>query len=215
MEPIEVPVQAISRAIANPLEVPPAARAERMEASYRQALASRGRVIDAAGFETFVTVPVGMLVKVRCCVAHWRDGVSWEATGIFDHMLQKLDASGDPAGDRPTRADLRRRYERLDRIFAQVVREKRLRPAHALGEDTARGAIWNGIEIHLGPGGEPIFGDAGTHRLAMARVIGLRRVPALLGVVHESAVSHLPRLRRIGASTITMISHWGMALVAI
>lgn len=52
-----------------------------------------------------------------------------------------------------------------------------------------------GIEIHIGPEGEPIFGDSGNHRLAMALVLGLPRIPAMLGFVHEDGFGRLADYR--------------------
>lgn len=195
MEPLEVSTAAVRLAIPNPLEVLSFQDGTRIRRSYRQALAARGQVVRHKDFASFVQVPVEDLVKYRCCVAHWRDGIPWNETGIFDHMLNKIAEAGQPQSGCQTVDDLRKRYARLDRIFVRVKREGRLLHAHELDTPSAVGVTWNGIEVHLGAYGEPIFGDSGTHRLAMAHVLGLRRIPALLGFVHEAALSHLPRFR--------------------
>ena len=195
MEPLEVPATAVRRAIANPMEMLAAPNGAQARRSYIKALGSRGRVVRAVDFADFVQVPIEGLVKYRCCLARWRDGESWEQTGIIDHMLGKIAQVGGPLSGCLTATDLRRRYARLDRIFDQVRRDRRMRPAHELDGPTDRGPVWDGIEIHLGPQGEPIFGDSGTHRLAMAHVLGLPRIPALLGFVNEEAIAHLPRYR--------------------
>jgi hypothetical protein len=215
MEPIEVSVRSIRRAIANPVEVTAVSDLARAERSYWRALGSRGRVVGSERFADFVTVPVDNLVKYRCCVAHWRDGVPWEKTGVFDHMLRKIERNAAPESGCATLDDLRLRYARLDAVFAQVEREGRLRHAHELDAPTRVGVVWNGIEIHLGPGAEPIFGDAGTHRLAMARILGLRRIPALLGFVHETAMQHLPDLRRSLTSLVSAVSPWSVLFGAV
>lgn len=214
MEPLEVPTGAVRRAIPNPLEVLAVRDGKRARRSYRKAVAARGHVVRDKDFARFVQVPVEQLVKYRCCVAHWRDGVSWEDTGVFDHMLRKIEHAGRPESGCGTIEDLRRRYARLDRVFDQVRREGRLLHAHELGP-VARGMVWDGIEIHIGPHGEPIFGDAGTHRLAMAQVLGLRRIPALLGFVHEAAVVHLPRFRMRVSAWLVALSPWSWVLVTI
>lgn len=215
MEPLEVPTRAVRRAIPNPLEVSAVRDGQLARGSYRRAVAARGHVVGDKDFARLVQVPVEDLVKYRCCVAHWRDGVSWEDTGVFDHMLRKIEHAGHPESGCVTADDLRRRYARLDRVFDQVRREGRLLHAHELDGPVALGVVWNGIEIHLGPRGEPIFGDAGTHRLAMAQVLGLRRIPALLGFVHEAAVAHLPRFRLRVSGWLVALSPWSWVLVTV
>ncbi len=215
MEPIEVTTAAIRTAIANPLEVVAPENFAQAQRSYRKAVASRGRVVGDATFADFVQVPVGRLVKYRFCVAHWRHGVPWERTGVYEHMLCKIARSGHPESGCATIDDLRTRYARLDRIFERVRREGRLRAAHELDEPVASGGVWNGIEVHLGPDAEPIFGDAGTHRLAMAHVLGLKRVPAMLGFVHEAGLSRLAHLRRNLASWVTALSGWSWVLATV
>lgn len=214
MEPLEVPARSVRRAISNPMEVCAVGDGAKAWRSYRKALGSRGRVVGTDDFADFVVVPLERLVKYRCCVAHWRDGVGWEQTGIFDHMLRKIEEAGPQSGC-VTVDDLRRRYARLDRIFDQVKRDGRLRHAHELDGPVAEGIVWHGIELHVGPEGEPIFGDSGTHRLAMAHVLGLRRIPALLGFVHESALSHLPRLRHGASALLPALSSWTWMAAAI
>lgn len=109
-------------------------------------------------------------------------------------MLRKVASSADPTLRRVTPEGLRERYARLDEIFAEVRREGRLRHTHELAAADS-GIGWNGIEVHIGADGEPILGDAGLHRFAMAKVLGLERVPALLGFVHEDAVQKVARFR--------------------
>jgi hypothetical protein len=194
LQPIKVPTAKVVRVIPNPRETvgPETTRSVR---SYHQALASRGKVVGAPTFGSFVKVPVGELVKIRCCIAHWRDGVPWEETGIYEHMLGKIERTADPRLQQVSISDLRKRYARLDRVFATVKREGRLRHAHELGAVASEATGWNGIEIHVGAGGEPILGDSGTHRFAIAKVLELTHIPALLGFVHEEAVPKLSHFK--------------------
>lgn len=136
------------------------------------------------------TIPLSEHEKFVACRRHWLDAVSWEDTGIIDLLAAELPIRGSVDGCR-TREDLVSRYQALDDVFAIVEREGRFRTRKELDPHAYREV--GGILIHVGRNGQPIFGTGGCHRLAMAQVIGLARVPAQVGLVHELA---LPEWRR-------------------
>ncbi|NUL44668.1 hypothetical protein F7P69_05575 [Cellulosimicrobium funkei] len=110
---------------------------------------------------------------------HWRDGVDWEATGVIDHQLKRIQDFGPAWADRMTaRDDILRRYERLDQLYEQVRRTGRL-PRRANAED--------GIYIHLDRHGEAVFGHRGVHRFVMTHLLQIPLVTAQLGAVHPDA----------------------------
>ena len=196
-EALTVETSRIRQAIVHPLEAgcaPSDPRYAALERSFAAARAARTRVVDPSLMRHLVPVDLDTLVKMRCCIAHWRDGQTWEQTGIFDLMMAKIAHSGRPQSGCRTIADVRARYARLDRIFETVRRGGALRGADGSQRHGGR-AVPDGIEIHIAADGAPIFGNRGHHRLAMARVLGLPRIPAMLGFVHEQAVTHLPGYR--------------------
>ncbi len=152
-----------------------------------------GRVIRDE-IDTFELFPLAFLPKVRACRRHWLEGLSWEEAGAISALMFKITTTGSTQSGCRTREDVVRRYERLDEIFESVRAEGRLTGR------TRRQACFrrdlDGVQIHLGRDGELLFGATGTHRLAMALVLGFERIPASLGFVHESALDLLPGLRR-------------------
>jgi hypothetical protein len=126
------------------------------------------------------------MFKMQACRKHWESGVSWADTGIFDYVLGVGSARGRPLDGCRTYGDVRARYLELDRIFETVQLEGRLRTKRELPGNSFREA--GGIFLHFGRTGAPLFGGGGTHRLAIAKILGLRIVPAQVGVVHEDAV---------------------------
>lgn len=195
-ESITVATGSIERVIAHPLEVARVAGETAFRSASRSFAASRaakGQVVADAAFAQFAPVPLGDLVKFSCCIAHWGSGVAWEATGIYDHLMQKIAATGRPQSGCRNIAEVRARYARLDTVFDVVRREGHLRGQRQLKPRLRR--EYDGIEIHIGPDAEPIFGDRGNHRLAMAKVLELRTVPAMLGFVHVAALGALAGYR--------------------
>jgi len=195
-ERIWIDPRAVTRCIPHPTElgVPPTAPDyEISQATALRTWKMAGKVIGDE-VDTFRLRPLSDLQKIQICKRHWIEGSSWEEAGAIDNLLFKIAAVGVPVSECATRADILRRYERLDIIFEEVRRTGALRSMQRRKGLFQRES--DGVQIHLGRGGEPIFGETGTHRLAIALVLGLPCIPASLGFVHESALALLPSLRR-------------------
>jgi hypothetical protein len=131
--------------------------------------------------------------KIRRCLQHWRDGASWAETGIYDHMMQGIRKRRSRRWDGcRTMEDVRRRYRQLDEVYRKVKAAGALDPNPDGSPDYL---MRSGILIHLGPGGAPIFGRGGCHRMGMAIALDLPHVPALLGYTDLSAAPALARYR--------------------
>lgn len=127
--------------------------------------------------------PIDKCPKVRFCLLHWQQGVPWEETGCFEYSLDMIGREGVFDGMR-TLDDVKARYKRLDEIYEQVKKERRLRNASELGVARGRNREGHGITIHLDRTGKPVFGESGCHRMAMAVSLGLETIPAKIGIVH-------------------------------
>jgi len=129
--------------------------------------------------------------RIKSCVAHWVDGVPWEATKDHQVMLDSIQRGEDWAGCR-TEVDLRLRYRALDEMFQQSRAIGRLKTRKEL--DTRAFREEGGILVCIGARGEPLLYD-GFHRLAAALVLNLPLIPAQLGYVDEHALDSLAKYR--------------------
>lgn len=142
-----------------------------------------GMIVD--GDWDRMTEPLEQSWKIAGCLARFRDGKSWEETGIFDRMLQTIAERGHFDSCR-TLDDVRARYYEIDRLHQHI-------KMNGYRDETIRflGAfrLPGGVFVHIDREGRPIFGAIGNHRMAIARDLGLRRIPAQLGVVHPGAIA--------------------------
>lgn len=141
--------------------------------------------------------PTLNMKSVRLGLAHWRDGVPWEATGIYEEMMRRIEQRGKVDGCRNL-DDVHARYLRLDQAFAQMREDGRMKTRAELkreGSITFAFRESGGIVFHFGPQGEPFFGGWGCHRLAMAIALGLSYIPIRVGYVHASALNAVAALR--------------------
>jgi hypothetical protein len=122
-------------------------------------------------------------------VARWVrariNGATWREAGAYDGMLKAISERGRIDGC-SNLDDIVARYERLDELIRwlksgnEFLRENKVRKRYF--RECA------GVLVHVGRNGELLHGAKGNHRLAIAREIGLRWIPAQVGVVHRKAV---------------------------
>ena len=132
--------------------------------------------------------------KLESCRLHFQDGVAWRDTPIWARLTREI-AEGRTPDDCHSEADLAARYDALDRLYDEMSRTRTLRPRRDLPEHFRR--EHGGILVHLARDGTLLRASGGMHRMALARLLDLERVPVQLGVVHPLALDHghLQRLR--------------------
>lgn len=138
-------------------------------------------------------VPIGDLQTIQACLRHWRDGVSWEQTGIYDQMLASIRERGKVDRMRSL-DDIRLRYRQLDQLYQEIMNAGGLSPRLELIKGNFREE--GGILVHIGPNGAPYFGRKGHHRLAIALASGSAFIPAQLGVVHVDGLEGVVQFRQ-------------------
>lgn len=117
--------------------------------------------------------------KFKACRARFRDGASWEESGIIAYSLRRIAKSG-PFDDCTTQDDVIARYAALDALWQVVKEQGQLPPAPRHARD--------GILVHVDRDGRPLFGNQGFHRLAIAKLAGLEQITVSLGLVHQDAL---------------------------
>ncbi|ETW12663.1 hypothetical protein ATO8_11614 [Roseivivax marinus] len=129
--------------------------------------------------------PIDEAKKIAACNRHFVQGESWEETGIIDEMMARIARAGVFDGCR-TREDVHRRYERIDRMYEEIARVRRLEPVISRPERFRR--EHGGVLVHIDRTGRPMLAGNGNHRLAIARILGLERIPAQIGAIHRQAL---------------------------
>lgn len=130
--------------------------------------------------------------KFQCCIEHWENNVTWERSGVFEHMEETIRTSlRSEVDDCKTIDDIQNRYKRLDMLFEQVKIEKRFKTRHELSPNNFRED--GGVIMHIGPNGEP-FLAGGVHRYSVAYILNIP-IPAQIGCIHISALQYLDKLR--------------------
>lgn len=129
----------------------------------------------------------------RAYRAHFEEGVPWDETAFFDHVLQEME-SGRVMWGCTTEAEFRERCLRLDELYDSIA-ENGYKSQEELYVGDAPDPIRSGtrlkterlkdeIAVHVDRDGELLFED-GRNRLSIAKVQGLESVPVRVLRRHE------------------------------
>lgn len=114
--------------------------------------------------------------KISAVHLHFENDESWEETGVYDHMLNKIESRGEFDAC-STIEDVKTRYEEIDSLYKSISENgynvKMIN--HPLDH----------ICVNIGRDGKFIFAGGGTHRLAIAQCLELESIPVRVIVRHE------------------------------
>lgn len=145
--------------------------------------ADTGKVLD--GDWDLDLISIDDISKYRLCRDKFLYNSSWEDVGYYELMRNQVKFFY--GADRLYGFhDIKLRCEKLDVLYYEVKSTGVLKTRKELNKKAYRES--GGVYIHIGRNGNLIFGGGGCHRLAIAKALGLKKIPAQLGVVHRKAI---------------------------
>lgn len=142
-------------------------------------------VIDWNKIENYT--PLMDEFRMQYCYKHWVEGISWEDLGIYEFMSNTKEYGGWPL------QKIKNRFQQLDEVFRETKLSDRLKTREELDPSNFREK--DGILIHIGRNGAPYFGGNGFHRLAIARILKLEKIPVCVGMVAKNSIDKLDGYR--------------------
>lgn len=137
----------------------------------------------------------------RILSAHFKDGVAWEDIPAIQRRLDMVEQGRTVMDGRDTIDGVFDRCELIDRIFYEI-RENgyRTQVELAKGENETHSKKWlpfkrtyHEIAVDVARDGELLFVD-GRHRLSIAKILGIDRVPVRIVVRHKRFVENSSEL---------------------
>lgn len=146
------------------------------------------RSYDGPPARLFVADRFEETVLYRSFEAHFDRGILWEETPLVREALRLVRES---PRDRVwhecrTESEVRDRCRRLDELYETIRREGYRAERHRLGDDPDVGfrhCLLHEITVDVGRDGELLL-VCGKHRLAIAKLLGVDRVPVVFHVRH-------------------------------
>lgn len=158
--------------------------------SYRK-FDDRGTVLDGSwdrDVQEFESLDV-----YRAMQDHFLDGRPWSETDYYQRVLGQV-LGGYHKRGMTSRADVDARCADLDRLY-RTIRDEGYK---ALPTIRPRPFPWTGYEdevsIRIGRDGDLLFED-GRHRLAIAKLLGVKRIPVKVTVRHRLWFSFVRRVQ--------------------
>lgn len=128
--------------------------------------------------------PFDNLGKYKACVQHFKHQKTWEEAGAYSNILERIKQRGEV--DRCKNLhDIIERYKSIDDTYLNIQQNGFLPRRHFKSRNFREAG---GIYIHIDRNGDLIFSGAGCHRVSIAKILEVKRMPAQLGVVHEMAI---------------------------
>lgn len=149
--------------------------------------------------ELFVADSFEDSVLYRSLTAHFDRGAAWEETDLFAEARRLLRSGDRERVWQQCRSveDLRDRFEYLDELYETIRREGFKSQRELVENDPESGFrdwLRHEITVDVGRDGELLL-VCGKHRLSMAKLLGVDRVPVLFLVRHPEWMARRERAR--------------------
>ncbi len=121
--------------------------------------------------------PFSKLLMYRGVRQRFVDGNRWEETEYYSALVDRFERDGWDSGRAAERAMTRcdrieRMYETIDARGYRSQRELNGNPLHE-------------VTVNIARDGTPLYNCEGRHRLSIAKVLGVERIPALVLIRHR------------------------------
>jgi hypothetical protein len=116
--------------------------------------------------------------KHRAMIERFQQGLDWQETSMFKEIYAQRYKQGRSYRGAMDLDELSREYERtVDALFSSL-KDNGFEAVDGGGKPRAL------PHVHIGRDGELIFGNNGNHRLSMAKMLGIERIPCLVRTRH-------------------------------
>ncbi|MDG5821325.1 hypothetical protein [Natronococcus sp. A-GB7] len=121
--------------------------------------------------------------KYRAVLERYKEDKSWEETGIYDELADYIEEYGSIDGCY-TERDLKERYRHIDELYKSIKQNGYYSQRELTNNDPRRAAL-DEVCLNVGRNGQFVFGGGGWHRLAIANVLNIDKIPVHVIIRHS------------------------------
>ena len=122
---------------------------------------------------------------------HFANGVPWRDTRLYDQYIQKVHTPEYP--NFSTVDDIYEPLLYMENLFRKIKQNGYKSQLDLMKKgDSYYEAVMGEVLIDIGRKGQPLFVD-GRHRLSIAKILGIDKIPVVVLVRHRQWVSYLER----------------------
>tara|TARA_Y100001968_G_C19274865_1_gene676176 strand:+ start:142 stop:801 length:660 start_codon:yes stop_codon:yes gene_type:complete len=152
----------------------------------KKKLVNKIRFFISSGDWDMKTVSIYDILHIERTIKHYQKSLDWEEVGEIDWMMNNIKKYYIQDGCR-SYLDVINRLKKLDDLKAHLeeggdfLTQKEINP-HNFREN-------GGIGVAIARDGEPIWMGNGAHRLAIAKLLNISKIPVCLKIVHSKAIA--------------------------
>lgn len=128
--------------------------------------------------------PISSLSEHQAIKQRYGKGKCWTETEFYRQHLSRIDEVGRSYGCQ-SRSDLLSKLKKLDKLYVDIKEEGYKRQI----EISMTNCPLDEIRVNIGRDGKILFNEQGRHRLAIAQVLNVERVPVLISWIHSKFLS--------------------------
>jgi hypothetical protein len=141
-----------------------------------------GRIQDG-NWDIECTHPFEEKENYQAMQSHFLEGVPWKKSGIIDHYWGRVQTEDrNSIHGCQTREELLNYYEGIDGLFAEI-QENGFRKIPRTGRLDPRD--YDVVSVHIDRHGVFIFSGSGNHRLCIAKILEIDKIPVRILGRHE------------------------------
>lgn len=139
------------------------------------------------------------LAKFKAIKKKHEEKIGWEETEIYDEMMGVIEKKGVIDGCR-NKQDLKKRYNEIGTLYENI-KNNGYKESRSLseGERKNKGDI-NNICVNIARDGKFIFQGDGFHRLSIAKVLDLDKIPVQVALRHKEWQHHREKVNKENTS---------------
>ena len=128
--------------------------------------------------------PFEKMVKYRAVYGRFVEGKSWEETGIYEYFSNKLEKRGS-FDSCSNMVDVEERYSEIDRLYCDMKEDGYDMSHHSSPPEWWQYWPLDYVAVHVGRQGDLIFAGSGCHRVSIAKILDLSRIPVWVRARHR------------------------------
>lgn len=150
--------------------------------------------IAGGDWDVEVSTKFNQIPKYRGVVRHFKNGIPWEDTELFEQLETQIKKHGSFDGCR-TKSELQDRYQRIDRLYERL--DEEYLPRKELCDRFDFSCLIDAPKIHIGRDGRIIHaGGSGYHRIAIASLLDVN-IEAHVVVRHKEWIQKRSRIQEV------------------
>lgn len=136
----------------------------------------------------------------RSIEQRFREGKKWERTPLYQKSVNKIKNGAASWNGCESMSDIKSRCEYIDELYDDIKKNGYQSNINERWTKSVRGtSVPDEIRLAVTRDGRYIRCASGRHRLAISKILGINRIPAILQIIHKDCDDDFKTIRKVSA----------------